>query len=646
MKLRRMLLYVAGAATLVLALGLVAAQCINVSVYSRSQAAAQLSLANRACVDRLDAVLQIATTQARILAQTEAAPLLHDEALIPSEALWRSQQPGMHAFLLDKNGRVVHAASTQLEGQEIALEPSISDALKSGRTLVIPQSDTLWPDNGSQTAAVHPVLENGAYLGCIMVTVEMDTLVRIVQETGSTLGGTVALFDGNGRVVATSGSAPYDTLLDLMNKSNFRNFMQPDQPFFFRMRGTEFVATYFALKMANWNLLCSMDPQQRTIGAYWHILPMSVVFFAVLILGLSLNAVVRRYYSVPMALLQTSIKSIEAGDYSHSVPYLGKLELGDVGEAFNAMLARIRRDHTELGIKEARHRIVNEQSNSIIFEYNMESETVQCSPNGRMLANYPACMERFPDVLVANGCVNPTEGKRLVALVSEMKRGRKTGEMELQLRTYNDKLCWFHLRLSTIADTTSLKPLRVVGKLTDIDESKRESQHLAYKAERDALTGLYNKETTHLSIVQRLATRADSRISALFVADLDNFKRVNDGYGHQKGDEILAQVAQVVQACMGPTDIVGRMGGDEFMFLMSDVDNVAEVERAAQRLVDEVRTVILDEAKGDFMSLSVGIALCPQDGVTYQQLYAHADNAAYAAKRTGKNDYAFYREGE
>ncbi|MEG1873919.1 MAG: GGDEF domain-containing protein, partial [Ruthenibacterium sp.] len=176
------------------------------------------------------------------------------------------------------------------------------------------------------------------------------------------------------------------------------------------------------------------------------------------------------------------------------------------------------------------------------------------------------------------------------------------------------------------------KPLRVVGKLTDIDAEKREAQNLAFLAERDALTSLYNKAATRTAIVQRLAERG-SHMSALMIADVDNFKHVNDGYGHQKGDTVLVAVAAELRRCVGEDNVAGRMGGDEFMLWLDNVESRDEVQRVAQSICAAMEKIPLNETTGETISVSMGIALCPQDGITYQQLYAHADNVLYAVKR-------------
>ena len=644
MKLRRILL-TATAVMLALMAGLMTCLAgIGLSAYNRRQAETTLTLSAESCVGRLNTLLESGMARTELLAASDAAPaLLKGSGDAAPDKLWMGLQGGAVLMLVSAQGRISACSDEALVGLVAAPGADNIAAMQSGRTVVSQEIGNLYAGAPVGVSILSPVFDEDTYAGYALMHLDESVLAQVVEECGSVFGTTV-LFDGTGRRMAESGDVPYDSLQHLFNLSNFRTQMSKEKVFSFRLNRTQYVAAYRPLSAANWNVLCEANPKSMTMPGWWLLLPTVVTLLAALIYLRILRWIVERNYALPMENLRESIRLIESGDYSRSVPYLGRLELGEVGTAFNQMLGRIRRDHTELTIKEERYRILNEQTNSIIFEFNIENGEVTCSPNGRMLANYPACMEDFPHNLIARQGVCAADGEKLEKLFYAMTKGRKTGEQELQVRTYNGKLCWFHLQLSTITDTVSLKPLRVVGKLTDIDEEKHDAEMLVYKAERDALTSLYNKETTRSVIVQSLANRADSMIDALLIADVDNFKRVNDGYGHQKGDAILAAVAKKMKDCVGADNVTGRMGGDEFMMLLCTVTDAEEVERVACELTRAVRTVVLNEETGETMSISLGIALCPQDGISYQQLYAHADNALYAAKRTGKNGYAFYRD--
>ena len=127
---------------------------------------------------------------------------------------------------------------------------------------------------------------------------------------------------------------------------------------------------------------------------------------------------------------------------------------------------------------------------------------------------------------------------------------------------------------------------------------------------------------------------------ALFMIDADNFKKLNDTYGHQAGDEFLVRFAKELKNCFDDGGIAGRIGGDEFFALIPDVPDVESVQASAEELLNNVRKVCGEYAELG-LSASIGIGLYPTNGRSIGQLYAFADKAMYQAKRKGKNQIVF-----
>lgn len=130
--------------------------------------------------------------------------------------------------------------------------------------------------------------------------------------------------------------------------------------------------------------------------------------------------------------------------------------------------------------------------------------------------------------------------------------------------------------------------------------------------------------------------------SVLLFIDLDNFKTVNDTLGHRYGDKVLCSVAECFRQALRTSDIIGRVGGDEFVAFLSGVTSVGEAGECAGRLCQAVSRIPDLELKGCGLSCSIGGAVCPRDGRDYDSLLIKADIAVYEAKRRGKNQFAFY----
>ena len=201
---------------------------------------------------------------------------------------------------------------------------------------------------------------------------------------------------------------------------------------------------------------------------------------------------------------------------------------------------------------------------------------------------------------------------------------------------------WVYNVVRFISDADS-GHLCVMLSAQNIDGQKLEEEQLIRSAKMDAMTMLLNRETT-MEMIQKTLTEQSDKMHALFMIDADNFKKLNDTYGHQSGDEFLVKFAKEIKSCFDDGDIAGRIGGDEFFALMADVSDVESVQARADELLANVRKVCSEYADLQ-VSASIGIGLYPTNGRSIGQLYAYADKMMYQAKRKGKNQIAFqYQE--
>lgn len=161
-------------------------------------------------------------------------------------------------------------------------------------------------------------------------------------------------------------------------------------------------------------------------------------------------------------------------------------------------------------------------------------------------------------------------------------------------------------------------------------------------ARRDPLTKLWNRLHTEETINEYLKERRHS--GALLMIDLDDFKGINDTYGHIVGDEILKEFSNTLNALTRENDIVCRLGGDEFIVFLKNVAYQSVVsEKVEQLIVTLEKRIVLPEGKGH-IRVSAGVALAPMDGRNFNELYQNADCALYYVKQNGKGSYHFYSE--
>lgn len=178
------------------------------------------------------------------------------------------------------------------------------------------------------------------------------------------------------------------------------------------------------------------------------------------------------------------------------------------------------------------------------------------------------------------------------------------------------------------------------GVARDITERKRFQQRMEHLARHDPLTGLANRLFLEEQFESFLLNHPE--FSVLFL-DLDNFKLINDTDGHSIGDELLRAVAQRLQTAIQPTDVLVRLGGDEFLVLMPQSKDTTKVEAFAQRLVSAICVPFLIGSNQYTISASIGIARFPLHGADRLTLIKHADIAMYQAKKEGRNRFSWFR---
>ena len=177
-----------------------------------------------------------------------------------------------------------------------------------------------------------------------------------------------------------------------------------------------------------------------------------------------------------------------------------------------------------------------------------------------------------------------------------------------------------------------------------IYKNRQEKSRLLKRAQRDALTGLFNKKTTQDMIDRFLEENGKDRCNALIIMDVDYFKQVNDTYGHMVGDKVLKIFGRLLAKQFREKDIVGRIGGDEFMVLICNIKDVEIAKDRAKKLINEVRALQIPELAGSGITISVGIAYSPDHGTTFMELYRHADTALYQVKRGGRDGFSVYEK--
>lgn len=291
-----------------------------------------------------------------------------------------------------------------------------------------------------------------------------------------------------------------------------------------------------------------------------------------------------------------------------------------------------------------RHRIISSISDDILFDYDLHTKSFTSTQPLTDFQKHARMIEQFHDTCVANGLIYGEDTAAFDKLCAQMDAGAEKVSAELRVRVSPDRYVWYRLEGALLADKQG-SPFKIIGRLANIDKQKRETEVLTKKLQYDPMTGILNKVATEQQIDRLLREKSGAaRKSALFIVDIDNFKLINDTRGHLFGDRVITHIAREIKRILSPDDLFGRIGGDEFVIFLRDIASADEARSKAEALRGLFEKMTLENETGVGLSGSTGIALAPEEGLTYRELFAKADQALYEAKAHGKDGFAFYSQ--
>jgi len=274
-----------------------------------------------------------------------------------------------------------------------------------------------------------------------------------------------------------------------------------------------------------------------------------------------------------------------------------------------------------------------------IWDWNLQTNKITLSDNFKSILDYSSKKVSLIDEEYFLNIIHPDDRDLFLRKVKDcFKQQNSIFESEIRMRHRDGKYKWLFLRGYIICDKNQ-HPLRIIGIKSDLTSDKKTIKFLEQKALYDTVTKLPNRSLfTDLVKKQLLSSvRKKSKVGIIFI-DLDNFKQINDKYGHYFGDQVLSHIAISLSQKMRPLDTIARFAGDEFIMAIPEINDMKILEKLVTRIRDYLSKPFVIDNKKIMIKFSAGLCIFPEDGKSVDQLLNIADKRMYEDKRRRKNN--------
>lgn len=344
-------------------------------------------------------------------------------------------------------------------------------------------------------------------------------------------------------------------------------------------------------------------------------------------------------------------EEIAAGDLTKRAAVTGRDEVGHLARAFNGMVERVATAYAQLEdwnrtlegrvAERTRELTRSEERYRLLFERNLAG-VYMATEDGLVLDCNEACARLFgfesrETFLAEGGRIEYMHPHERDSLIRRLREHTTVANEEVELRGRGDTPVWALENVRRIVPAGGGPPM-LEGILLDITDRKQAEREITFKAFHDELTRLPNRTLflDRLEIAIANARRSQSMLAVLFL-DLDGMKNINDTFGHAIGDRVLESISGRLVNAVRAGDTVARVGGDEFLVLLS-ISSAADAQSVASKILSRISEPLIIERDELYLTTSIGVALYPDDGEDPSSLIRYADGAMYRVKEAGGNE--------
>lgn len=305
-------------------------------------------------------------------------------------------------------------------------------------------------------------------------------------------------------------------------------------------------------------------------------------------------------------------------------------------------ITQSRQTQQELRLLSERYQILMEQTNDVVFEWDVARDILDISPNWKDRFGYPPLRENASEKLKLASHLHPDDLAQVLRAVDGIRRGVPCHELDVRIVDATGQYRWCRAR-NALQFGPDGQVLRVIGTLSGIDEEKRVEQALRSEAAQDSLTGLWDRKTAAKQIQERIEQDRTEGGAAVLLLDLDHFRQINERCGHLYGDEVLRGAAAEFGALSSKEGgLAARVGGDEFLIYLPGVRSEGAAAEQAERINRALNRRFADAMPDQRLSCCIGVSFVPADGIDFEKLFLCSDLALYRAKSGGCGRFEIY----
>ena len=543
----------------------------------------------------------------------------------------------MDMIIMDGTGIVVTNAQSDLnilqkvfEGYDDPLTSTAADGIYVSPIFIANEKY-----NTSIIYIVKPVQTSTGSVGYIAAAVDANQLnTSISSATFFGNSGTIMFVDraGNGlnvsgNIGAASSSYTSESLSGLNENTRYASFTQDG-----------YYGAYGVIDNTDWIWVGTCAISSVSFSIFPAVLFGIIIFAVFIVIDALLAFGIYRRAITPIGQIIKVMEDINSGDRQLRLPNFKTYEYQIISETFNDLL-------DDFYISEDVHKTVSALSDSMLFEWDMERKKMYVSDNFKNMFDLNVANCGLFDGTFIDTLMNEKDARHFRKDMNSLLEDREYAEGEYQVKTLRNTEIWINIKAQSYTGRTGIGEVsRIIGVITDINNKKKSSLQLSQKASYDFLSQLYNRSTFLKELQKLLDMKRVNESHAVLFIDVDDFKFINDRYGHNVGDEVIKYVADTIKECVGSNGIAGRFGGDEFVLCVTNSEIVNDCGDFAANIIDKLYEGYRCETIGITLNVkaSIGISIAAEQVSDAEKLVGEADEAMYFVKKHGKANFHFF----